>query len=339
MVYSQEIHFLNFSTALLLPGIGGMGMERHEHDPEFKGLGREGQNYLKMLLSKRAMAFLLENGAAVPGTAVSDQKRISHYTFFTRPAPFIFSKDLYRVILHLFNNDNLLPGVPYFTPADQIILTLILENHFDSPRDFINRDDAGFILSHSLTGRICFLDKATDLQIEPERLVTACHNRDTCNHYFYCLRFLIRNNLLRQFRAILETDAVQEAETYGETLQMLLHHLFDHLLKQNRMEAFEPFCQTIDHLFEDTGPDLIEEKLISPQALAHTADKIRARKKLIPMFEWIGQIISIQNQAIQTRAWDENFESMNIFKRSYGLIRESSLNRAQQTLDYLENIV
>ncbi len=338
MVYQQELSFLRFAADLMSGKRAGPAEEPQDGRRAFKGLSLEGQLFLKELLSSKVMAHLLETGGSVQGTAVTGGRQISCSVFSPLPG-LRFTRNLYSMLLTLFDPSHPLPDTPDFSPADEVVLNALLEDQVKVNACNLPGEWTASACANALLPAVCGLDGNPGIDTDFQSLITRFFGDDAGSHLFFFLRFTVRDQLLRQFDTILQHPDPGRISAYGRSLEQLLSGLFRNFTKNGSMELFDPFCQLFDTLFQSDLSRIIESSVIEKQNLDYEADKAKIRARLAPLFSWTEALNAINEEAVKTRAWDENVNAMNRFKRSFSAISGRARENAQKTMAYLENIL
>ena len=339
-IHPEEADFLNFSRGLF------EGNRRYGRDPGsdsgFKGLSGGGQEYLASLLNKKAIQYLLEKGGAVAGTVMRNGERVNNFSLLSHPLKPSFSRWLYHTLLNLYDRSRPLPPEPGFTCGDQVILLYLTERLMETGSRGYGGSEKfyEYVQGHAYIPRLVFPGSHNGGDSMPPALAEMFFKRPNAPAVLYGLRSIIRDHLARRINGCLESGRYQALISLGQNMQAAVGALFDWSMENGHPELLGPYCEACGMLFRG-GPhseDLarIVDRDVRP---GYTSDRQKALDGLLPLYDWVGRLDTIHGKSLKSRAWDDDFEVMNVFKKSYRDISEQARQNARATVGYLENVV
>jgi len=337
-VYRQEKRFLTFCRELFSGGT--LSVTPPVSDPAFRGLSRGGQEYLAGLLSRTAVQYLLEKGATAPGTLMRNGTRDNDYSILRGQVQLSFSRALYRMLLDCYGRTDSPPQEFAFSCGDQLILLLLVERYAPGAGRSANLS----VLFHRYAAENSYLPGLAYFT-RIHKVYTATFGKcfleqPNAAELLYALRNQIRDSFFQQFQRCLNETPYPRLVAIGEQLKATLAPLFEFVLAHGHAELLEPYCECYELLFRQ-GPHTTRLAEIVARAAPHRHryDRAKALAGLLPLYEWVRRLDAVHQRSVRSRAWDEDYESMNVFKRSYKGVGHGTRTYARATLDLLANVV
>ena len=213
--------------------------------------------------------------------------------------------------------------------ADEVVLLMLTRHALESPIPAFERGEALIALG-SLPGLFYYHQAKVEPQLTLE-------DDPLLDHVLFALRDLLGHCWLENERSLLNWQAHSvDMKLLATWRASVWSTYFDHTRRARRLELLRPFCDLYARLFSNLGyARTVVDAIEMAGNFTSVSERQRVYGHMLSAYKWVTDLNDLFEQARRTMGWDEEHETLQIFRSQFARVPQTAREQARTLLDTL----